>query len=142
MRKLILIALLLLPAWSGCHVVMKKSRYPFYKTLVRLIYAIKSHDLHTYAVIDYKKNAKKLGKTIPSAVAILVSDPQLETYLLSKNPKIGLDLPIKIYIYKKRNGVFLTYHSPVEFKENYYIPAQAIEALERKLKKITNYAVR
>jgi uncharacterized protein (DUF302 family) len=107
-----------------------------------MIYAIKSKKLHTPVIIDYKKNAKRVGKKIPPAVAILITDQRLESDLVSKNPKIGLDLPLKIYIYQKKNGVFVTYHSPLELEENYYIPLKFIKRLDRLLRSITDYATR
>ncbi|MRJ03329.1 MAG: DUF302 domain-containing protein [Epsilonproteobacteria bacterium] len=128
--------------WAGCHIIMKKSKYSFYKTLIRVIYAIKSHNLKTAAVIDFRKRAKEFGVEIPSSISILVSNPALESELVAKNPKIGVDLPLKIYIYEKKSGVFLTYHSPLEFKENYYIPESLLQKMEKLLKSITDYATR
>ncbi|MRI82955.1 MAG: hypothetical protein C6I00_00905 [Nitratiruptor sp.] len=142
MRLLFALLFIAHSGWAGCHIIMKKSRYPFYETLVRVIYAIKAHNLSTAAVIDFKKRAKAFGVQIPSAISILISDPELESELVAKNPKIGVDLPLKIYIYQRTSGVFLTYHSPQEFKENYYLPESLIEKMDRLLRSISDYATR
>lgn len=54
--------------------------------------------------IDHCRLAKKSGVTMPPCVVTLFSDPAINTPLIMANPRVGVDLPIKVLAYSEVGG--------------------------------------
>lgn len=55
----------------------------------------KINGLSEIAKIDHHRLAKESGEDMPPACLLIVSDPSTNTPLLQKNPRVGLDLPLR-----------------------------------------------
>lgn len=60
----------------------------------------KSADLEKIVGIDHSRLGVQAGSTMPPARVLIFSDPQLEAYLVQKNPLVAIDLPLRALAYE------------------------------------------
>ena len=56
------------------------------------------------AVIDHSRLAGEVGVAMPPSVVSIFSDPSVNTPLIQRNQRIGIDLPVKVLAYEETNG--------------------------------------
>lgn len=61
---------------------------------------IASEELETIMVIDHSRLGADAGSVMPPAKVLMFSNPRLESELVSINPLVGIDLPLRILAYE------------------------------------------
>ncbi len=113
---LILIGILL---FAGCG----KNRASFIKdslsdfntttTLKRFSKALEAKNYHLTSTIDQEKIAKSLKEYLRPTITFELNNPKISTKLISCNPSMAIELPIRFAIYRELNGkVHLIYTNP------------------------------
>ncbi len=113
------------------HIVVIKSKYSFGTTYKRAIHILRSKGYDIYHVIDFRKDARKIKQRVDPSRLILFGGPRTHTKLLRKDRNVGIDLPLKLYIYKRKGKTFVAYHDPLEFKERYYVDHALVGRIQK-----------
>jgi uncharacterized protein (DUF302 family) len=122
-RETIMIRLLLamalvvvaLPAWAqdNADFVVKPSAHSVQETMDRLEAIVLDKDFKVLARIDHAALAQSVDMNLAPAQVLVFGKPALGTPLMEKNPMIGLDLPLKVIVYRDAAGdVWLAYTKP------------------------------
>lgn len=124
MRTLLCLALLTLsPSVVSAETLMtQESAYSVKETLDRLTALLESKGIKVAARIDHAENAKSVGMELPPSEVLLFGNPNAGTPLMTSNPTIGLDLPMRVLAWQDGAGkVRVTYTQPSELKARYAI---------------------
>ncbi len=79
----------------------------------RLIDIIKKQGLTHFETIDHAKVAKDAGLRLKPETVVLFGNPNMGTKLMSCNPSIGLDLPLRMLFSTNYEGkTTITYTNP------------------------------
>ena len=86
-----------------------KSEYDFKQTVGRLKKNFKANNIAIFAEIDHAKAAKKAKENLLPATVLVVGNPKVGTRLMQENPKIAIELPLKVLVYEEDGIVRVRY---------------------------------
>ena len=90
--------------------VEKVSNSGFDQTVKQLETAIKKRGAMIVATIDHQNMLRMVGASIRGSKTIEFGKPDMMKMLLPDNPEIGVEMPLKIYVYERADGkVVLSY---------------------------------
>ncbi len=84
--------------------VDKVSSSGFAQTVKQLETAIKQRGMMIVATIDHQNMLRMVGANIRGAKTIEFGKPDMMKMLLPDNPEIGVEMPLKIYVYERADG--------------------------------------
>ena len=111
--------------------VVKRSASGYGETVVRLIDAIESRGLTVFARIDHAAAAREAGLELADEQVVLFGNPRAGTPLMQSDPRIGLELPLRILVWADPDGSLLGYRDPRELAGPYDIAAEHQPILEQ-----------
>lgn len=111
--------------------LVKESQHDVATTTDKLVQAIEGAGATLFAVVDHAAGARNVGLDMDPATLVIFGNPNLGTPLMKANPKAGLDLPIRVLIWRENGKTQLGALSPDTFKERY-----ALEGVEGPLDKM------
>lgn len=134
LHLLALLSVLLLPAAASAQGAMTilPSKHPVEDTVDRLAKAIEAKGIKIAARIDHAAGAKAAGLELPPTVVLLFGNPKLGTPLMQADPRVGLDLPMKMLVWQDKAGkVWVGYAPPLALQARYTLDGQpAADALK------------
>lgn len=86
-----------------------KSKYDFKQTIRRLKKNFKVNNIAVFSEIDHAKAAKKAGENLLPATVLVVGNPKVGTRLMQENPKVAIELPLKVLVYEEGGIVQVRY---------------------------------
>ena len=86
-----------------------KSKYDFKQTIRRLKKNFKANNIAIFAEIDHAKAAKKAKEDLLPATVLIVGNPKVGTRLMQENPKVAIELPLKVLVYEEDGIVRVRY---------------------------------
>ena len=86
-----------------------KSKYDFKQTIRRLKKNFRANNIAVFSEIDHTKAAKKAGENLLPATVLVVGNPKVGTRLMQENPKIAIELPLKVLVYEEDGIVRVRY---------------------------------
>jgi len=102
--------------------IVQESLYSVPTTVGKIQTFLNGKEIQIFAVIDHSGEAKKAHLVLEDEQLLVFGDPKVGTYLMQENPAIGLDLPLKILVWKDAKGLTqVAYLNPLVFKERYHI---------------------
>ena len=118
-----------------------QSPLAFEETVVALQKELNSRGITIFATIDHKKAAEAVGESMPPATVLIVGNPKVGTALMQENPRLAIELPLKILIYKEEKIVRIRYEKIAAIAEKYHIKqnfatAEKIDAAMQQLIKL------
>jgi uncharacterized protein (DUF302 family) len=105
-------------------VVTKRSASGYGETVARLVDAIESRGLTVFARIDHAAAAREAGLELADEQVVLFGNPRAGTPLMQSDPRIGVELPLRILVWADADGVLLGYRDPRELAGPYDIAAE------------------
>ncbi len=84
--------------------VDKVSNSGFGQTVKQLETAIKQRGMMIVATIDHQNMLRMVGANIRGSKTIEFGKPDMMKMLLPDNPEIGVEMPLKIYVYERADG--------------------------------------
>ncbi|MBI3669664.1 MAG: DUF302 domain-containing protein [Acidobacteria bacterium] len=84
--------------------VDKVSNGDFARTVKQLETAIKQRGMMIVATIDHQNMLRMVGANIRGSKTIEFGKPDMMKMLLPDNPEIGVEMPLKIYVYEGADG--------------------------------------
>ena len=125
--------------------IVKKSDFDVAKTLDRLGIALERAGVKVFARIDHAEGAKGAGMELAPTTVVIFGSPKLGTPLMTSNPAIGLDLPLKAVAWQAKDGtVNLAYTDPEWLAKRYGITdrAEVFQKMSEVLAKFTDMATK
>ena len=115
-----------------------ESPLAFEETVVALQKELNSRGITVFATIDHQAAAKAVGENMQPATVLIVGNPKVGTALMQENPRLAIELPLKILIYKEEKIVRIRYEKISAIAEKYHIKqnfatAEKIDAAMRQL---------
>src|SRR5438128_9914025 len=111
--------------------VSKRSASGYGETVARLIDAIERRGLTLFARIDHTAAAREAGFELADEQVVLFGNPRAGTPLMRSDPRIGVDLPLRILVWVDTDSVLLGYRDPRELAGPYDVPAENEPILEQ-----------
>ena len=118
-----------------------ESPLTFEETVVALQKELNSRGISIFATIEHHKAAEAVGENMQPATVLIVGNPKVGTALMQENPRLAIELPLKILIYKEEKIVRIRYEKISAIAEKYHIKqnfatAEKIDAAMRQLIKL------
>ena len=124
-------------------IIIKKSPCDVYMTSHILEKIIMKRDMNIFAKINHSANAKNMGMALDDSLELIFGKAQIATRLMQQDMLVGLDLPLRILIYKDKDGIVkVAYRDGSWLKQKHIIDApKLINKINNGLDKITNKAI-
>jgi uncharacterized protein (DUF302 family) len=121
-------------------VITKLSSFDHATTLRRLTDAIERRGLTLFARIDHAAAAREAGLELSDEVVILFGNPRAGTPLMQSDPRIGIELPLRILVWQESEGVEIGYRDPREAAGDYDVAEHqaALTAMASLLSELVN----
>jgi uncharacterized protein (DUF302 family) len=105
-------------------IVTKTSPYPSVsETLRRLRETVREKGLEEFAFIDHSGAAERAGLEMQEAKLLIFGSPKAGTPLMVASPLLALDLPLKVLIWRSRDGeVLVSYNATSYLARRHRIP--------------------
>jgi uncharacterized protein (DUF302 family) len=117
-------------------VITKLSSKSVADTVDRLARLIADRDFTLFRVIDHSGTAERVGVQMPDSKLVMFGKPTVGAAVMLASPLAGLDLPLKVLVWKDGNGaVSVSYNSPEFLAARHHIdvalraPFDAVEAI-------------
>ncbi len=98
-----------------------ESPLAFEETVAALQKTLNSKGITVFATIEHHKAAEVVGENMQPATVLIVGNPKLGTALMQENPRLAIELPLKILIYKEEKIVRIRYEKIATIAEKYHI---------------------
>jgi uncharacterized protein (DUF302 family) len=104
---------------QAANVLLTRSTSGYAETTKRLLEAIASRGLVVFARIDHAAAAREAGLELPAEEVVTFGNPRAGTPLMQSDPRIGLELPLRMLIWEDADGTLLGYNDPRELAARY-----------------------
>ncbi len=91
---------------------------------------VEEKGLKIFTEINHTKAAKEAGMELPAVQVLIFGNPKVGTALMQADPRIGLELPLRILIWDKDGQTFIGYTNPESYGEKFDLKEQK-EVLEK-----------
>ena len=105
------------------HTLVSSSRYR--ETLRSLLDAIADRGLTVFAQIDHASAAREIGMELADEVVLVFGNPRAGTPLMQEDPRIGIELPLRLLVWDDGNQTIVGYNDPRDLANLYGITRQA-----------------
>ena len=141
MKKFILFTALSISLFAS-DMIVKNSICGVDETIDSIKSIATSKGMHVFAVIDHRDNAKKIGMNLNRSKMIIFGNPKLGTALMHQDITAGLDLPIRILVFKNSDGaVKMAYRDGTWLASKHAIDdPRMVQKMNDALEDITNKA--
>jgi uncharacterized protein (DUF302 family) len=110
-------------------VLSTRSRHDHADTVERLLAAIEKRGIRVFAHIDHAAAAREVGLELQDEQVVIFGNPQAGTGLMQEDPQVGIELPLRILVWRKGDDVLLGYKDPLDLSQQYKL-AQRVGVLE------------
>jgi uncharacterized protein (DUF302 family) len=94
------------------------------ETLRRLLDSIASHGLNVFTQVDHAAAARKVGLELADEVVVLFGNPRAGTPLMQADPRVGIELPLKILVWDGGGQTMIGYNDPRELASTYDVGSE------------------
>jgi uncharacterized protein (DUF302 family) len=102
-------------------VIVTQSGSDYATTVARLIAAIEQRGLTVFARVDHAAGARAAGLELADEEVIAFGNPRAGTALMQADPRIGVELPLRILVWAGADGVELGYDDPRDLAVRYRV---------------------
>jgi uncharacterized protein (DUF302 family) len=81
--------------------------------------------LTVFARIDHAAAAREVGLDLAAEEVIIFGNPRAGTGLMQADPRIGIELPLRVLVWQGEEGVQVGYKDPRELAHDYAVQANA-----------------
>jgi uncharacterized protein (DUF302 family) len=99
--------------------ITRPSRSGFTATVTSLIAAIESRGLTVFAQVDHAAGAAEAGLELEDEVVLAFGNPRAGTPLMQADRRVGIELPLRMLIWRDGDEVWLGYLDPHGLAETY-----------------------
>jgi uncharacterized protein (DUF302 family) len=95
------------------------------ETLRHVLDGIERRGLTVFAQIDHAAAAREVGMELAGEVVVLFGNPRAGTPLMQQDPRVGIELPLRLLIWNEGEHTVLGYNDPRDLAGAYSITAHA-----------------
>jgi uncharacterized protein (DUF302 family) len=106
-------------------VIVQRSPQDHPETMRRLTEAVQARGLTIFARIDHAGAARDAGLDLPDEQVLVFGNPKAGTALMQDDPRIGIELPLRMLVWADDQGVAVGYQDPRELLDRFAVSAQA-----------------
>jgi uncharacterized protein (DUF302 family) len=110
--------------------MIRKSSHGQRSTVSRVIAALEHRELTVFAHIDHAEHARRADLPLTPINVVLFGNPHAGTPLMASDPRVGLDLPLRMVVWQDGEMAFVGHHDPRELAAEYEL-AEHKEILDR-----------
>ncbi len=127
---------------AGNYYIIKSSKNSVDATVKKIEKSAKEKGLSVFGIFDHKANAKKADMNIMDAKVITIGSAKMGTRILRRDPKAGIELPVRVFVYKDYDDhVKIEYLNPREFENRFDLKGcGVIPTMDKVLNEITDKA--
>ncbi|MDQ7045753.1 MAG: DUF302 domain-containing protein [Sulfurimonas sp.] len=141
MIKIVLLVALSLNLFAN-DIIVKTSECSVDVTVNHIKKVVRNKGLSVFAVINHHGNAKSVDMKLNESKMVIFGNPKLGTALMQQDMLVGLDLPIRILVYKDSDSKVKMAYRDGSWLENKHIlnAPKKIKKMNMAMKKITTKA--
>jgi uncharacterized protein (DUF302 family) len=111
-------------------VISRSSPYSVDETMRRLDEVVRGKGLTVFSRIDHRSGARKVGIDMQDEQVLIFGDPRAGTPLMVAKPLVGIDLPLRVLVWRGSDGrVWASYQDSAFIARRYGLP----DGLEKNL---------
>jgi uncharacterized protein (DUF302 family) len=110
--------------------ISKRSASGYSGTVRSLLAAIERRGLTVFARIDHAAAAREVGLELADEEVVLFGNPRGGTPLMQEDRRIGIELPLRMLVWREGEDVLLAYRDPRELSGAYGVAGHQ-ETLEQ-----------
>jgi len=99
--------------------VIKRSASNYSDTVRSLLAAIERRGLTVFARIDHAAAAREVGMELAEEEVVLFGNPRAGTPLMLSDRQVGIELPLRILIWREGAEAMLAHHDPRDLNGAY-----------------------
>jgi uncharacterized protein (DUF302 family) len=100
-------------------VISRVSNHDHAHTVGRLVAALEARGITLFARIDHAGAARDAGLELPEELMIVFGNPRAGTPLMQRDPRVGIELPLRILVWERDGAVHIGYLDPRELAAAY-----------------------
>lgn len=93
-------------------------------TLRRLLDAIAGQGLTVFARFDHAAAAQDVGMVLADEVAVAFGNPRAGTPLMQADPRVGIELPLRMLVWDAGDETLVGYNDPRELAHSYEVGSE------------------
>ncbi len=115
--------------------VTSRSANGFADTLSILLDAITGRGLAVFLQFDHAAAARDVGLEMAPEVVVVFGNPRAGTPLMQSDPRIGIELPLKMLLWEADGVTSVSYNDPRDLSSSYAVGEQitTLEAMSKLL---------
>ncbi len=99
--------------------ISRVSSHDHAHTVRRLVAALETRGITLFARIDHAGAARDAGLELPEELMIVFGNPRAGTPLMQRDPRVGIELPLRILVWERDGDVHVGYRDPRELAAAY-----------------------
>jgi uncharacterized protein (DUF302 family) len=119
-----------MPLVHNVPVVVKRSGFGYEETVSRVVEAVERRGLTLFARIDHAAGAREVGLELADEQVLVFGSAQAGTPLMQSDPRIGIELPLRMLAFADADCTLLGYNDPRDFAGTFNV-AEHTATLER-----------
>lgn len=100
--------------------IVRNSKLTVDEAVTKLRSLLESKNIKLFAHIDHQAAAKESAMELGEEQVLVFGDPRVGTNLMQEDPRIGIELPLKILVWNE-NGTKVAYTEPLTYLEEFGI---------------------
>jgi uncharacterized protein (DUF302 family) len=122
--------------------ISKRSASGYTETVGSLLAAIERRGLEVFARIDHGAAARAAGLELADEEIVLFGNPRSGTPLMQSDRRIGIELPMRMLVWREGEDVLLAYRDPRELSSAYEVSGheQTLEQMAALLEELATEA--
>lgn len=105
--------------------IVQRSAHDHPETMRRLTEAVQERGLTIFARIDHAAGAREVGLDLADEQVLLFGSPQAGTALMQDDPRVGIELPLRMLVWADDQGVAVGYEDPRDLVGRFAVSAHA-----------------
>jgi uncharacterized protein (DUF302 family) len=105
--------------------IVAHSERGYAETLAALVEAIERNGLRVFARIDHAAAAREVDLELADEEVVVFGSPLAGTPLMQSDPRIGLELPLRMLVWSDGEAAFVGYDDPRRLLDSYDVEAHA-----------------
>ena len=93
------------------------------ETVDRLSAALRQRDIKIFARIDHAGAARDVGLDLAAEEVLIIGNPRAGKPLMQADPRVGLELPLRILVWSHNGATQVGYRSPEQLAAEYDLEA-------------------